>query len=309
MKTILSIITSILLTSVMYGQYETEDRVIMLNDAIHEGIIIEQKPGEHIKLLRLPEKDTLTLAMESIDRLEKIIRERSSLNHSETSRELINTDNPTVLKKPAIPAAPSPPTAPSVPGVPDAPVAPETPPVPEMPDEPGGTFTAKYNSKAAYIMLHGLLGGGDYAYQGFGLSAGKNVGDDWQVGLSIHYMGQTSDNAIPQRQTFPLAVDIRRTIKRSKNSRFSALLSVSSGYNFTVNGDYFSEKYMTQAKIGNGLYFNPALAFRFNTTKNTGLMLDLGYQLTTGGLADAQTNDRLESLSWSSFLVRGSFFF
>ena len=318
MKSILSIITSILLTGIMYGQYEAEDRVIMLDNAIYEGIIIEQKPGEHIKILRLPEKDTLTLSLESIDRIEKIITERSMNSRNDTSKDFANTRNPSTLNEPALPPAPAAPAAPAKPatlGAPEAPKAPAPPPVPEQPSgtpssvEQNGTFTDKYNTRDTYIMLHGLMGGGDYAYQGFGLSAGRNVGDTWQVGLSIHYMGQTSDNAIPQRQTFPLAVDIRRTIAQSKSGRTSALLSVSSGYNFTINGDYFSEKYMTQAEIGNGFYFNPSLAFRFNTTKNTGLMVDVGYQLTTGGLTNTQTNDRLESLSWSSFLVRGSFFF
>lgn len=315
MKSILLIITSILCTGIIYGQYEAEDRVIMLENTIYEGIIIEQKPGEHIKILRLPEKDTLTLSMESIDRIEKIITERSMNSRNDQSKGMAKMQNLSAIKEPPPPFAPETPTAPPAPPVLGTPEVPAPPPLPEQPSslpssiEQDKTFTDKYNTRDTYIMLHGLIGGGDYAYQGFGLSAGKNVGDTWQLGMSIHYMGQTSDNGIPQRQTFPLAADIRRTIAQSKSGRTSALLSVSAGYNFTINGNYFSEKYMTQAEIGNGLYFNPSLAFRFNTTKNTGLMVDVGYQLTTGGLTDTQSNDRLESLSWSSFLVRGSFFF
>lgn len=309
MKSILLIITSVLLTGMMYGQYQAEDKVIMLDNTVHEGIIIEQKPGEHIKILRIPQKDTLTLSMESIDRIEKILTERTKNPSDNTRSDISNATNPSVPKTSVTPPAPPAPPAPK------APMAPVPPPAPEMtPDPPAsqgenGIITSKYNSKDTYIMLHGLMGGGDYAYQGLGLSAGKIIKDTWQIGMSIHYMGQTNDSALPQRQTFPLAVDLRRTISRSKNGRTAALVSVSTGYNFTINGDYFSEKYMAQAEIGNGFYFNPALAFRFNTTKNTGLMVDVGYQLTTGALIDTQSNDRLESLSWSSFLVRGSFFF
>lgn len=49
------------------------DEVHLRSGARHQGIVIEQKPGESIRLLRLPQQDTLAFAMEDIERITRIL--------------------------------------------------------------------------------------------------------------------------------------------------------------------------------------------------------------------------------------------
>lgn len=49
------------------------DRVHLKSGQTHEGIIVEQKPGESVRLWRTASADTLTFEMEEIDRITKIL--------------------------------------------------------------------------------------------------------------------------------------------------------------------------------------------------------------------------------------------
>lgn len=73
-NTFLFTLLSILLYTPQFlsAQAPFTDRVILQDGSRHDGLIIEQKPGEHIRLLRQAEGDTLTLAMETIDRIVRI---------------------------------------------------------------------------------------------------------------------------------------------------------------------------------------------------------------------------------------------
>lgn len=53
--------------------FQQTDAVHLHTGQIYQGIIIEQKPGESIRLLRNVEGDTLTLDMESIERIVKVV--------------------------------------------------------------------------------------------------------------------------------------------------------------------------------------------------------------------------------------------
>jgi len=55
------------------GAQTAQDIVYLTSGLSHQGIVIEQKPGEYIRLLRLPGRDTLQFSMDAIDRIVKII--------------------------------------------------------------------------------------------------------------------------------------------------------------------------------------------------------------------------------------------
>jgi len=63
-----------------------QDIVYLTSGLSHQGIVIEQKPGEYIRLLRLPERDTLQFSMEAIDRIVKIVAPENSLLPENTAR-------------------------------------------------------------------------------------------------------------------------------------------------------------------------------------------------------------------------------
>lgn len=55
------------------GQVAAQDQVFLKTGASYSGIIVEQKPGESIRLWRTAEADTLMFDMETIDRITKIV--------------------------------------------------------------------------------------------------------------------------------------------------------------------------------------------------------------------------------------------
>ncbi len=61
-----------------------QDLVYLSNKQAHRGIVIEQKPGEYIRLLRLPESDTLQFSMEEIDRIVKILPSTNAVDAKNT---------------------------------------------------------------------------------------------------------------------------------------------------------------------------------------------------------------------------------
>lgn len=54
-------------------QHGAADAVHLKSGEVYRGIIVEQRPGESIRLWRLVEADTLTFDMESIDRITKVV--------------------------------------------------------------------------------------------------------------------------------------------------------------------------------------------------------------------------------------------
>jgi hypothetical protein len=54
------------------AQQRITDKVILLDSTIYEGVIVEQKPAEYVKVWRLREGDTLTVEMDQIDRLVRV---------------------------------------------------------------------------------------------------------------------------------------------------------------------------------------------------------------------------------------------
>jgi hypothetical protein len=56
----------------LFTQAPFTDQVLMEDGTRHDGLIIEQKPGEYIRLWRQANGDTLTLAIEDIDRMLRV---------------------------------------------------------------------------------------------------------------------------------------------------------------------------------------------------------------------------------------------
>jgi hypothetical protein len=166
-----------------------------------------------------------------------------------------------------------------------------------------------FNQRAFYPMLHGWIGGGDYAFQGLGISVNHRITGRAEAGLGVHYLGQTSDNSLHQRQTIPLTADLRYAFSESRSGRFAASLALSTGYNFTLNREYFDPRENVQVSVSDGWYFSPGLSFRANILPNAGLMLDLGYQLSTSRLDRADSGDQLGRRNWNNFALRAGLFF
>jgi hypothetical protein len=240
------------------------DRIVLHDQRVHEGVILEQIPGERILLYRTATKDTLTIEMDDISRMIRIVPEPA--------------ESPKSVKK-------------------------ET-------GKTGSDFKP-YNISSVYGMVHYARGGGDYAIQGFGLSFGSNTYWGLQLGISAQYLAgeAVEDQTQPARQTVPLGLDARYIIKSSRQGRFTTLLAVSGGYNFTLNGQYFDEAYQTNFKIGNGVFFHPGIAFRVNLWQNTGLMFDIGYLFNSASLTHVASGEKTRQLAWHNILLRGSFFF
>ncbi len=256
---ILSLFCVFLFEKNTYSQITAQDAVFLNNQLSYNGIVVEQKPGEYIRLLRLPEHDTLQFSMDSIDRIVKIFDTK--------------------------PAAENPPAT----------------------TEP----LKKFNQNKHQVMVHAYAGGGDYSLGGFGISVNRNFSDRWQLGLGAHYIGQNgSYNATyPEQQIVPVTVDARYKFTQTPSGRFATLLSLSTGYNFMLKKSYFDPDQNININVRNGLFFNPSIAFRANLLPNAGLMFDVGYQLTTSTLFDAQNNEKITKKQWRNFAIRGTLFF
>ncbi len=49
-----------------------QERLVLTNQKIYDGTVIEQKPGAFVRFLRLPERDTFLFDMDSIERISKL---------------------------------------------------------------------------------------------------------------------------------------------------------------------------------------------------------------------------------------------
>lgn len=243
----------------LHAQTSAQDVVILNSQRSYSGIVIEQKPGDYIRLLRLPEHDTLSFPMDSIDRIVKIVP----------------TDKPADNQP--------------------APLKPQT----------------EYNRKRQTVMIHGYMGGGNYSFGGFGITLAQRIGKRWQVGVGGHYIGQKGSypGTLPDQQIVPVTVDCRWRFSQSATGKTAILLALNTGYNFMLNKEYIDGGQHVNGRITNGLFFNPSFAFRVNLWENAGLMLDLGYQLTSSRLYDLGTDLRIGKRQWHNFAARGTLFF
>lgn len=69
-KNIILIIT-ILWSLTLCSQTEGEDIITLKDGTVFKGVVIEQKPGKHIKLIQVPSLDTVLIELKNIDLLSK----------------------------------------------------------------------------------------------------------------------------------------------------------------------------------------------------------------------------------------------
>lgn len=257
-KLLLPVLALFLLPALSLSQTPS-DEVHLLSGLVHKGIVIEQKPGESIRLLRLPQGDTLTFAMDEIDRITRIL----PVAESQTKPPSLN----------------------------------------QSPVEP------QFNSRQNIVMVQGSIGGGDYSFEGFGLTLSHRLnarGKTW-LGLGVHYIGYTDEGA-DAVQIFPLMADFRQEFNRSRNGRFSTQVFLDAGYVFSITGNG-ADQY-GEFKYGNGWAFNPGIAFKINILRNAGLMLDIGWMHHGGPRQWLPPTDEMKDYkNWNNILFRGSLFF
>ncbi len=252
-------VTYFLVSNFKLQAQAVQDVVYLTNQQFHQGIVIEQKPGEYIRLLRLPERDTLQFGMEEIDRIVKIVPPAAMATPANTDKS----------------------------------------PEPER----------RFNRNKNIMMLHGHIGGGKFPFAGLGFSIGHNFHDRWQIGMSVHYLYQTSFRTFPTHMILPLTVEARYKFSQSPKGRFATFFALSSGYKFSIEDRQYDSGLNLNVLVKGGLYFNPSIAFRVNIFPNTGLMLDVGYQLTTGKIVIEDSGVLLDNRTWHNFAARGSLFF
>src|SRR5690349_19838998 len=77
----------------LQAQTAVQDAVILNSQRQFNGIIVEQKPGQYIRLLRLPEHDTLQFLMDSIDRIVKIVNTTAASESASLTTEPLKKYN------------------------------------------------------------------------------------------------------------------------------------------------------------------------------------------------------------------------
>ncbi len=167
-----------------------------------------------------------------------------------------------------------------------------------------------YNKSAIRPVFHIGLAGGDYSFTAMGLSIFKRVNTCSSIGLSVHYFGEngTGSSRPVKWQKIPLTLETIFDIKKYQNERSSIFLKMGIGYSFTLNGSFFDSEELIIKKISNGISVNPGIGYRFNILQNTGVMLDMSYNLIVDNLKDDQ-NVFLSTNKWNHILFRFGVFF
>lgn len=172
------------------------------------------------------------------------------------------------------------------------------------------TPSVHYNKSSIRPVFHIGLAGGDYSFTAMGLSIFKRVNSYSSIGLSVHYFGEngTGSSRPVKWQKIPLTLETMVDIKKYQNERSSLFLKMGIGYSFTLNGSFFDSEELIVKKVSNGIVVNPGIGYRFNILQNTGLMIDMSYNLIVDNLKDDQ-NVVLSTNKWNHILFRFGVFF
>lgn len=266
------IITLIFLPVCAMAQTEGEDLIELKNGTIHQGIVIEQKPGKHIRLLQLPSRDTLTFMVTEIEAMRKMV----VIDTDEASN--IDTSGNEVAEKPEA----------------------------EIPKKERG-----FNQRRIHTEINYGGTGGDWSSQTLGAKMFYTYKHNIQLGLGVSLFGESGLSLNnPLSQVVPLTLQGRYTIKEWWKQRNSLIFDLALGYHF-VDGGYSTSadgSPAPYARLKNGLYFSPSLGYRINPGRDTGFILSVGYQLinTAAKLDDGTLINRH---NYSSLLGTVTFFF
>jgi hypothetical protein len=152
---------------------------------------------------------------------------------------------------------------------------------------------ALFNTKKNYGILQSMAGSGDIGLLfGAGIRAGYRFSVGLELGLAAHYYGIDIDQGWGEG-IFPLGLDARFPILKSKSGRFVALLQLNTGMTFSDPYDVYSKKYNEVTFRGDGFFYQTGLALRANISRHMGLIFDICYLNVTSPKHSSKTKSVL----------------
>lgn len=123
-------------------------------------------------------------------------------------------------------------------------------------------------------------GGGDVSFVSLGIGFHYELTRDFSLGLSVQYLGETSNETTPvQWQKVPVALDARLNLASFPKSRSKFYMHSEIGYSFTLNGE-FSRQSVPGYQVTNGMYISPGFGYEIDLFKNVGAFVELSYMYT-----------------------------
>lgn len=257
-------------TNFAFSQIEGEDLVRLKNGTTVRGIIIEQHPGEFIRVLQIPSNDTIKIMLVDIETLLKLVPKTEE-------KEVINT--PTVENN-----------LDSISTIDSTKINPFN----------QHLFQVRFNISKIFK---------DYAGEGYGLTLARKIGSETYAGLGFNYFKGRINLPYQARNSVAIFGDINQDIRLTSKGRLGFRAGLGFGYNIDFSDTYFDIDAGKQVSISNGIYLHPNVGLRLNLSKNTGLLFDIGYQYIHANILNPATNLKIEGRNWSSVVFRVSVFF
>lgn len=258
----------------LFAQEKGVDVLVLKTGERLRGIIIEQKPGEYVRLLQIPSNDTIKIELTAIETLIKIIDEGDQENQKNNNEETEQSNNSDIELNP---------------------------------DQIG------FNKRAYYVNLGAFVGGGDWSNCSMGLSVVRTFSPKLQAGLGVSAIATlASKNNDKLDAILPITAEFRYTLQEMWKGRTALMLNLSTGYHAVLQGYYTVPVVGESDKLAlmrNGLYFQPSLGMRVNFTKNFGLLFEVSYQYIGSKSHYDITGDFIKKHQYSSILFGTKFFF
>lgn len=253
-----------------FSQTEGEDLVQLKNGTSVRGIIIEQRPGEFIRVLQIPSQDTVKIMLMEIETLLKIV---PNVNESEIIHNLPYPQD--TVNKPLV----------------------------------DNTVKDGFNQHLFQVRINMARLFLDYAGEGYGFSLHRKIGSTTYAGVGFSYFKGRINLPYQDRKSLAFFGEFSHDIGLSTKGRLGFRGGLGLGYNIDFSESYFDLDANVNAKLSNGLFAHPHVGLRMNLTKNTGLLFDIGYQYIHANLQSLTTKEKIEGRNWSSTVFRISLFF
>lgn len=165
-----------------------------------------------------------------------------------------------------------------------------------------------------HLMISGHAGGGDYPFAGFGITLmhQKSASQKSYWGFGVHYISNTihGEYSLERQesvQIFPILLDYRKEFSRINHGKFATYLFLDAGYVVSITGNERDQD--GEYKYGNGWAINPGISFKYDLTKNTGIILDLGWFRHNSKLKWLPPVEKKGRKKWDLAMARLSFLF
>ena len=183
---------------------------------------------------------------------------------------------------------------------------------PNLSDSPPVLEKPEFNRRRYYLTLSSSMGNGHWVNFGHSVGLIRTFTPRIQAGLSSG-LYITPDTQF-WFNSIPILGEFKYAVQKSKNERTAIVVSLSAGYNVYWDSQHFEEIVETgepyvQKYVSNGLHLNPSIGYRFNFTKNSGFIFDLGYQYVGGKIRRKSNDEILKRNHLSNISVKGTIFF